>query len=91
MMFLFGLVDILAAFLLVSLSLGLKVPLPPLIIIPLALLLKSFIDLYDIGSITDVVVALLIVVSIFLPLPWWFVLIPALVIFLKGILSFIHL
>jgi hypothetical protein len=91
MMFLFGLVDILAAFLLVSLSLGVKVPLPPLIIIPLALLLKSFIDLYDIGSITDVVVALLIVVSIFLPLPWWLVLIPALFIFLKGILSFIHL
>lgn len=90
MMLFLGLVDILAALLLLSRIFGVNVPLAAVIVIPIALFFKSLINIFDPGSITDLVVALLIILSIFLVLPLWLLLIPALFIFIKGIMSFIH-
>lgn len=92
MMLLLGLLDILASFLLLSRIFDVSVPLGVVIAIPAALLFKTFMFGFDlIGGCTDLIVVLLIILTIFFNLPWWLLLIPALFIFIKGIMSFIHL
>ena len=91
-MLLLGLVDILASFLLLSRIFGVNVPLGAVIAIPLALFFKTFMFGFDtMASSIDFIAALFIILTIFLTLPWWLLLIPALFIFIKGIMSFIHL
>lgn len=91
MMLLLGLVDIFAAFALFSKIFGVVLPLGVMIGLPIVLFLKAFMfNIYDPGSIQDVIVALLIILTIFLTLPWWLLLIPALFTLVKGLFSVIR-
>ena len=83
-----GLLDLNAAILLVAIALGVKVPTNILIIIPVALFLKACISLTDIGSVMDLFVMILIVLSIFLAVPAWILYIGAVIIGFKGLRSF---
>ena len=91
MLWFFGVIDLLAAAILASKGFGVRVPLEALILIPVGLFSKSLIDIADIGSITDLIVAALIVLSIFLSLPWQILLVAAIFMIIKGLMSFIVL
>ncbi len=91
MMLFLGVIDLIAAAILLSQGFDIKVPLAALILIPIGLFLKSLISIADIGSITDIVVAILIVLGIFFNLPWQFLIIVAIIMAIKGLLSFIAL
>jgi hypothetical protein len=82
-----GIIDILAAVLLLSFILGIEVPAFLLVIIPVALLLKASIYVFDIGSLTDFGIAILILLSFFWVLPVWLLLIGAVLIAIKGLMS----
>lgn len=82
-----GAIDLIAAAILVSTALGVEVPIEALIVIPVCLFFKAFIAIYDIGGITDAAVAILIVLGIFIHLPSFVLLAPAVVIGFKGIMS----
>lgn len=82
-----GVVDILAAVLLLSFAFGIEVPDVMLIVIPAFLLLKASIYIFDIGSITDIGVVILIVLSFFIILPLWLLFLGAILIGIKGIMS----
>ena len=88
MIWFLGVIDLLAAAILLSEGFRIEVPLAALIIIPIGLISKAFINILDIGSVTDVVAALLIVLGIFLHLPWQFLLVVAIIMAAKGLLSF---
>ncbi|MEK7519287.1 MAG: hypothetical protein AAB565_00655 [Patescibacteria group bacterium] len=90
-MLILGLIDLSASFILLSRIFGVRVPIEAMILIPLGLLFKWLVSVTDIGGITDLIVAILIILSIFLNLPWWLLLIPACLILIKGILSLIRL
>lgn len=91
MMLFLGLIDLLAAAILLSQGFNVRVPIMALILIPICLFSKSLINIFDIGSITDIVVALLIVLGIFLHLPWQLLLVVAIIMAIKGLLSFVAL
>ncbi|OHA70928.1 MAG: hypothetical protein A3H01_00905 [Candidatus Wildermuthbacteria bacterium RIFCSPLOWO2_12_FULL_40_9] len=91
MLWFLGVIDLIAAAILLSKGFGIKVPIAASILIPVGLFAKSFINITDIGSITDIAVALLIVLGIFLPIPWPILLIGAIFMIIKGIMSFIVL
>lgn len=84
---LLGLIDIFAAVLLLSIAFGIVIPASILIIIPSFLLVKASIYIADIGSITDVVIAILVVLSFFMILPFWILFAGAILMGIKGLMS----
>ena len=84
---LLGLIDIHATILLLAIALGVNVP--PAIIIGTAIFLiaKACIYIKDIGSATDILVAVLIILSIFTVLPQWILFIVAVIMGFKGLSS----
>ena len=91
MMWFLGVIDLIAAAILLSQGFNVKVPLAALILIPIGLFSKSLISIADIGSITDVAVAVLIILGIFFHLPWQLLLVAVIIMTIKGLLSFIAL
>ncbi len=68
---LLGILDLLAATLLLGLASGAEVPVSVMVFVPLCIFIKGAIFIYDIGGITDVAIAVLIVLGIFsLVSPW---------------------
>jgi len=84
---LLGIIDLLAATLLLAASFKLEVSLEALIIVPLFLFGKACIALSDIGSWIDLFVLALIVATIFIALPPWLLYIGAALVGLKGLAS----
>ena len=85
-----GVVDIIASAILFSFLLQIPVPWEALVFIPICLLCKSVLYLADIGSWTDIFVFLLIITGIFFHhLPSLILLIGAVLIFVKGVMSLI--
>ena len=84
---LLGLVDIHATILLIAIALGAKVPLGIIIGTAIFLFAKAFIYIKDIGSATDILVASLIILSIFTTIPQWILFIIAVIIGFKGLSS----
>jgi len=82
-----GILDLLAALILLSIAFNVKIPIAALIVIPICLFFKACISIFDIGGITDMGIVILIVLSIFISLPLWVLFIGAAVIGLKGIIS----
>ncbi len=85
---LMGFLDLNAAILLLAIAFGVKAPLNVLILIPVLLFLKACICITDIGSVFDLVVAVLIVLSIFITVPAWLMFIGAAIIGFKAFRSF---
>jgi hypothetical protein len=82
-----GLIDILAGLILLSIGSKIQVPIGVLIFIPICLFIKACLSLADIGGITDLVVAILIVLSIFIAMPWPILLIALIIMAIKGGIS----
>jgi len=82
-----GLIDLLAAFLLLAIAAGVDAPLEVLIFIPVCLFLKAGIALADLGGLTDLAVGILLVLSIFFHLSPYLMYLGAAVIGFKGLSS----
>jgi len=84
-----GAIDIIITIVLFSMMIKVSIPFVLTIIIIIVLLAKSlpFIYNFDIGSIIDVIVAVVFLISIFLSLPIWILLIAAAAIGQKGFFS----
>jgi len=82
-----GILDLLAAILLIGIASGVGIPTYVLIFISVCLLFKACVFIYDIGGITDLGIAILIVLSIFLIIPSWILFIVAAFIGFKGMMS----
>ena len=82
-----GLADIFAAVLLAFIALGMQIPAVVFVIVSSILLMKASIYIADIGSVTDVMIVVLIVSSFFIILPWWVLVSGAVVIGVKGLMS----
>lgn len=83
-----GILDLNAAIVLLALAFGSKIPLQILIFTTVTLFLKACISLKDIGSIIDLATIILIIVGVFISLPFWIFFIAAFFSGLKGIRSF---
>ena len=84
---LLGLIDIHATILLIAIALGAKVPLSIIIGTAIFLIAKACIYIKDIGSAQDIIVAALILLSIFTAPPQWLLFIVAIIIGFKGLSS----
>ena len=84
-----GFLDLFAAVILLSVVSLAKVPILVLIIVPILLFLKSLFSVFDIGSLIDDFIAILIILSIFIHLPLWLLFAGAVLIGFKGFLSFL--
>lgn len=84
---LLGVLDLMAAILLLGIASGAEVPTSVLIFIPVCLFLKACICLTDIGGITDMAIAALIILAAFFTIPSWILFIGAAFIGIKGIAS----
>ena len=82
-----GLADIIAAVFLASVAFGIQIPAVFLVVVSSILLMKASIYIADIGSVTDVIIAILLISNFFIILPWWILVPGALVIGNKGIMS----
>lgn len=84
---LLGLLDIHATILLIAIVLGVKIPLGIIIGTAIFLIAKACIYIKDIGSLTDMLVAVLILLSIFITLPQWLLYVAIATIGFKGLSS----
>ncbi len=84
-----GLIDLLAAFLLLAMAAGVEAPLEVLIFIPVCLFLKASITLVDLGGMTDLAIGIILVLSIFFNLHPYILYLGAAFIGLKGLQSLI--
>ncbi len=82
-----GAIDLFAAVILLSIGARVQIPIWALIFILVCLFLKACISIFDIGSITDLAAAILIVLSVFHLVPWQFLLIGAVLMIIKGVMS----
>ena len=83
-----GIIDILAALILLSIGSKVQVPILALIFITACLFIKACISRLDIGGITDLAIAILIILSIFIVMPWPILLIGLIIMAIKGGISF---
>lgn len=83
-----GLIDLNAALLLTGMIFGKEIPLVLMIFTAVSLILKASICLADIGSVSDLAVAVLFIVCIFTTVPVWILVIGAIVIGIKGLETF---
>lgn len=84
---LLGIIDLLAASLLLGASLKLAISVEALVIVPLFLFGKACIALGDVGSWIDLFVLALIVSTIFFVLPTWILYLGAALVGFKGLAS----
>ncbi|KKT24479.1 MAG: hypothetical protein UW11_C0046G0004 [Parcubacteria group bacterium GW2011_GWA2_43_9b] len=84
---LLGLIDIHATILLIAIALDAQIPLGIIIGTAIFLTAKACIYIKDIGSATDILVAALILSSIFIAPPQWILFILAVIIGFKGLSS----
>jgi hypothetical protein len=84
---LLGIIDLLAASLLLAAAAGATIPLSASIFVPICLIGKACICLSDAGSIQDIAVVILIVAAIFIVIPSWILYLGAIFIGLKGLAS----
>ena len=82
-----GIGDLLATALLLALAFRLDIPIDMLIFVSICLFLKALICLFDIGGMIDITVVILLILSIFITLPSWILLVVAALIGQKGIMS----
>jgi hypothetical protein len=82
-----GALDLFVALILLFVVLGDKIPLGAAIIAFAILIAKSSVGIVDIGWLTDFIAFLLILLSVFLHVPVFFVLIIIVLIVIKGFLS----
>jgi hypothetical protein len=83
----FGFLDSVICLMLLAILAKLDVPLEMRIILPVFLSIKAFLFINDIGSVLDIVVAVLIVITIFFNIPWVVLGAVALLLGIKAILS----
>lgn len=85
-----GGIDVVCALLLLAMSIGFKMPAFILIVLAVMLILKSGFGLFkDLASWFDMFAALLFIISIFVPVFKVLLVISAILLFQKGILSFL--
>ncbi len=84
---LLGIIDLLAASLLLAAAVGAEIPLSASIFVPICLIGKACICLSDSGSIQDIAMVILIVATIFIAIPPWILYIGAAFIGFKGLAS----
>lgn len=84
-----GALDIVAALMLLIAGIGFKLPYMVVLFFGLLLLVKGLIFITDFASWFDILGALILFLSLVIGLPSWLFLIPCLLIFQKGILSFL--
>ncbi len=84
-----GLIDLNAAILLLGMAFGNEIPLILIIFTSVSLFLKACICLADIGSVSDLAVMVLFIVSIFTAVPAWILIIGAILIGVKGLQTFV--
>jgi len=82
-----GVLDLMAATLLLGLASGAEIPISVLIFIPACLFIKGCVFIYDIGGIIDVVAVILILLGAFLVISPWILFIGAAFIGIKAIES----
>jgi len=87
MIALLGLLDIHATILLIAIALGAEVPVGIIVGTAIFLFAKACIYIKDIGSVQDILVAALILLSIFTTIPQWILFILAIIIGFKGLSS----
>lgn len=84
---LLGFIDILAGLIMLSFIIESDLPIELIVFVVLSLLLKAGLDIFDPGSITDLVVAGLIIFGLFLSLPFWLPVGAGVIITFKGFRS----
>lgn len=85
-----GGIDVISALLLILMSVGIKMPVFILVVFAVIMILKSGLGLFkDIASWIDIFSALLFIISIFVPVFKILLVISAVLLFQKGILSFL--
>lgn len=84
---LLGIIDLLAASLLLAAAVGAEIPLSASIFIPICLMGKAGICLSDSGSIQDIATIILILAAIFITIPPWILYPAAAFIGFKGLAS----
>lgn len=84
---LLGIIDLLAASLLLAAAVGAEIPLSASIFVPICLIGKACICISDSGSIQDIAMVILIVAAIFFTIPSWILYIGATFIGIKGFAS----
>jgi len=84
---LLGIIDLLAASLLLAAAVGAAIPLSASIFVPICLIGKACICLSDAGSIQDIAMVVLIIAAIFITIPPWILYLGAAFIGLKGLAS----
>lgn len=82
-----GIADLMATALLLGLAFGFPFPLDMLVFISVCLFLKALISIFDIGGMIDMAVVILLLLSIFIKLPFWILLVAAVLIGQKGLMS----
>ncbi len=87
MMKILGILDIFVAIILLSVSLNADIPKQVVVAVAALLCLKGFIFILDPASVIDVGIGILLLVSLFIALPFLVLLIPAGFLALKGTLS----
>ena len=90
MLKLLGGIDVISALLLILMSVGIKMHVFILIVLAIIMILKSGLGLFkDLASWFDMFAALLFIISIFVPVFKVLLVISAILLFQKGILSFL--
>ncbi len=84
---LLGIIDLLAASLLLATAVGAEISISASIFVPICLMGKACICLSDPGSITDIIMVILIVAAIFIAIPPWILYLGAAFIGFKGLAS----
>ena len=82
-----GLIDLFAAIILVFTGINHEVPIGSAIILSIILFFKAFIGSFDIASAIDVFAAIVMISGVFVSLPFIFLLIVAILIGQKGLIS----
>ena len=82
-----GLFDIHVAVLLSAVALGVEVPFGVIIVTAVLLLAKAFIDITDIGGLTDMAGSVLIILTFFFAIPPAVLFVAAVIIGFKGLSS----
>lgn len=84
---LLGLIDIIAAFMLLARIPNWEIPLGMMIFISLCLVGKAVISLENFFGWIDLITVILLIISSFLSIPYWILLIMAIVMGIKGLVS----
>lgn len=82
-----GLIDLFAAVIILLIGSKIQVHILVLIFVVACLFIKACISILNIGGLTDLAIAILILLSIFMIIPWPLLLIGLIIISVKGLIS----